>query len=557
MSHETNIGKVLGLRKFLGAWLVIVLFFTSIIVTPTLSIDIFALPKTTFFVVNVCAVGLIVLFFRPLYLRISSDKVTRFIFLFTIFLLFVSISFQGLNEERLFGVHGRFNGVLTYAALFLMIIVLRSTFDEDLVKFTFLVGVAGNLLVGIYFLLQKGERDPLDWAIVYQDPSSTLGNPNFVSGFLATTTFCYLYIFSIRFSAKTLTIVSKISALSGIAFSIICISLTNSILGLVAVTVGFWFYFSPIAINKIVNGNLTELRKLFTFVITSISFFAAALIVIGRDLLDSRSVSNRLYYWKVSWDALLERPLQGYGFDTTGEFFRKIDRQDRFGPNFAVDSSHNLVLDFATWVGLPLTLILLVLLATLLLASVKGLFRSSLRISSLSILVPSVFAFLVQSLVSVPTIAINSWGFLFVGALLSALYPVSSKHPKSQLLSPQASLVRYLSVPLVIFLLILFPIRFAKDVEFRNFAEASDGLSLVNLVEDWPKDSYHYWTVVYSLYLSNQPELAREVGQRGLEHNPNNYLLMDEMYRADKDPEFKQNIARRMKNLNPLFLETP
>ena len=163
--------------------------------TKSTTIDIFALPKSTFFVTGILLVTILLGLSPMIFKDFSRDRVSQVLLALAFFVPLISLLLNGFNEERIFGVHGRFNGALTYMALFLLLLIVRATFDLSAIRKSLIIGSLANLIVGTYFLLQVAGKDFTEWQQVYVDPSSTLGNPNFVSGFLATTTFCYLALF--------------------------------------------------------------------------------------------------------------------------------------------------------------------------------------------------------------------------------------------------------------------------------------------------------------------------------------------------------------------------
>ena len=100
---------------------------------------------------------------------------------FVIAFLNVLINHNAL-EERIFGVSGRAIGLLTLLACASLMLLVRQIDikQRDLIKFLLIA----NLIVSLYFLSQKFGFEFGKYQEYYGAPSSTLGNPNFVSGFL-------------------------------------------------------------------------------------------------------------------------------------------------------------------------------------------------------------------------------------------------------------------------------------------------------------------------------------------------------------------------------------
>jgi O-antigen ligase len=556
-------------KAFLITLSLVILFLTPLIVAKSTTIDIFALPKSTFFVTGILLVSILLGLSPRIFKDLSRDRVSQVLLALALFVPLISLLLNGFNEERIFGVHGRFNGALTYMALFLLILIIRATFDLSAIRKSLLIGALANLIVGTYFLLQVAGKDFTEWQQIYGDPSSTLGNPNFVSGFLATTTFCYLALFQNNSKLLKLNRFLQFVSILGIGFSITCIVLTSSSLGLLSVLFGFLFILISIFLKRIAIFRKMSNTHRLVFALSLFIFIPLSAVILTFNLFSlASSITNRLYYWQVSLTALMSKPLQGFGFDSTGDFFRTVDRQDRFGATFAVDSAHNLVIDLATWVGLPVIVIILSLLVLTLIKFLRLILNSTLVLSTEMILFLSFLSFITQALISVPIIGVNAWGFCFLGSLITLAFPKASNkgvsHMKIGVLRASQSLL----VLILILLLPLFPMRFMKDIDFRTFSESGDGLRLINLVQQWPEDSFHYLTLTHSLYLNNQSSLARSIGKQGLEFNSRNYLLLDEMMRQERelseksqDPNFnsalRREIQARMDAINPLYKLSP
>lgn len=556
-------------KAFLITLSLVILFLTPLIVAKSTTIDIFALPKSTFFVTGILLVSILLGLSPGIFKDLSRDRVSQVLLALAFFVPLISLLLNGSNEERIFGVHGRFNGALTYMALFLLLLIIRATFDLSAIRKSLLIGSLTNLIVGTYFLLQITGKDFTEWQQIYGDPSSTLGNPNFVSGFLATTTFCYLALFQNNSKLLKLNRFLQFVSILGIGFSITCIVLTSSSLGLLSVLFGFLFILISIFLKRIAIFRKMSNTHRLVFAPSLFIFIPLSAVILTFNLFSlASSITNRLYYWQVSLTALMSKPLQGFGFDSTGDFFRTVDRQDRFGATFAVDSAHNLVIDLATWVGLPVIVIILSLLVLTLIKFLRLILNSTLVLSTEMILFVSFLSFITQALISVPTIGVNAWGFCFLGSLITLAFPKASNKGVSQIKIGVLRASQSLLVLILILLLPLFPMRFMKDIDFRTFSESGDGLRLINLVQQWPEDSFHYLTLTHSLYLNNQSSLARSIGKQGLEFNSRNYLLLDEMMRQERelseksqDPNFnsalRREIQARMKAINPLYKLSP
>ena len=124
----------------------------------------------------------------PLVKKIVSRELDLFnaLMLISIFLILVSLAFNRYTlDERFFGLYGRSLGAITFLTLFLVMIA-SSFFNPDRWKWMNLGLLFSLLLIGNYFAIQLAGLDVASWEDAYGGiPSSTLGNPNFVSSSLA------------------------------------------------------------------------------------------------------------------------------------------------------------------------------------------------------------------------------------------------------------------------------------------------------------------------------------------------------------------------------------
>jgi hypothetical protein len=536
----------------------VILFLTPLIVTKSTTIDIFALPKSTFFVTGILLISIFLGSSPRIFKNFAGDRVSQVLLALAFFVPLISLLLNGFNEERIFGVHGRFNGALTYMSLFLLLLIIRVTFDLSAIRNSLLMGALANLVVGTYFILQITGRDFTEWQQVYRDSSSTLGNPNFVSGFLATTTFCYLVLFQTNTKSLKLNRFRQFISILGIGFSITCIVLTNSSLGLLSVLFGCLLILLNVSLKRISLFQRISVTQRIVFSLSFLTFIPLAAVILTLNLFSlTSSISNRMYYWQVSLTALASKPLEGFGFDSTGDFFRSVDREDRFGATFAVDSAHNIVIDLASWIGIPIIVILLALLVLTLAKSLRHILDGAIVLSTEMILFVSFLSFITQAVISVPTIGVNVWGFCFLGSLITFAFPKARDKDVSLMKIGALGASQLLFVLILILLLPLFPMRVMKDVDFRTFSENGDGLKLINLVQQWPEDSFHYWTLTSSLYQNDKGDFARYIGKKGLEFNSKNYFLLDEMTRQESNPALKSELQEQMRAINPLYKATP
>ena len=108
--------------------------------------------------------------------------------------LIISTAATDVKYTAIFGEFHRNNGFLSYFAMIILMVSGSLVFNLRSVNryFTFF-GIAG-LLLSFYGVLQGLGADPVGWRIDYNPFITTLGNPNFTSGFLGLSGIAILYL---------------------------------------------------------------------------------------------------------------------------------------------------------------------------------------------------------------------------------------------------------------------------------------------------------------------------------------------------------------------------
>jgi O-Antigen ligase len=209
-----------------------------------------------------------------------------------------------------------------------------------------------NFFVSIIFLLQFSGWGFTQFDNEYGVLPSTMGNPNFLSAFLAISIAGILgWLTHPLTNSKW-----KPFALLQILISLWIIWKTQSIQGFAALAVGA-------IVLKLVYIKRFFSRLTFWF-LSSIVVGIVALSVFGLfgwglDLTNKipQTLMFRIIYWKIGFRMIQQSPIEGLGFDSYLDNFRSY-LQPRYklilGDNVISDSPHNIYLDFFVSGGIPL-----------------------------------------------------------------------------------------------------------------------------------------------------------------------------------------------------------
>ena len=305
-------------------------------------------------------------------------------FFFAILLLFglgVSLFFSLNWQQSFFGSYERQQGLISFLFYFIFAALMFTNlfFDRYLVDPYFgfsslllakirriiIVATLSGSLVAIYGILQIMNIDFLTWPeppYLTGRTLSTLGQPNFLASFLLLViplAFYLAYVsrrFLLRFFFSLLALIQ-----------IVCLFFTSSrggLLAFLAVIVLFGLYlFFHSQLNKKI-----KLAAILGVVILGMSgLFTLEMINPGRlsGSFDFKkgSLAARVYFFQAAADAVITKPMFGYGLENSGEVFIRYYERDWgiYGDVSAnTDRAHNIVLDILLWTGaIGLTLFVL------------------------------------------------------------------------------------------------------------------------------------------------------------------------------------------------------
>ena len=274
--------------------------------------------------------------------------------------LLVATVTTDVKYTAIFGEFHRNNGFLSYLAMIILMAAAALVFNLKSVNryFTFL-GITG-LALSFYGLLQGLGMDPIGWNIVYNPFITTLGNPNFTSGFLGLAGIAILYL-AIDAKDRKYQVMYAV----GLLADLYILWRSGSIQGVFGFAIGA----AVIVLVKIWIFN----RKygLASLLVAAVLGTPVALAVLNFGPLASRlyqgTLRNRLDYWNAAIGMFKDHPIFGVGIDRFGEYYREYAVQNQVVQGQITDNAHSIYLQLLATGGLILFIpyILLVLFITI------------------------------------------------------------------------------------------------------------------------------------------------------------------------------------------------
>jgi len=359
---------------YLAVIFIIPLYFS--VIFPTYNI--FELSKLSFFKIFVWLLLFLTLT-KLIFIKSAIRWLKKYILFPTIFIIGLGLTIlPSINiTQSFFGSYDRQAGYLSFLFYFLWFVLLvfnvrtvdnrifRSGGEdkiEDKIKRIIVVATFSGFLVAIYGILQILGIDFLSWPedpLLTKRTISSFGQPNFLASWLLLVIPLSAYLiyenkkFLLRFLYSFILLIQ-----------LVCLFFTASRGGLVALgltAILFIFYLLFFVKIKSVYKLGAGFGLLFVLVA---GLWSSNYIFPGRfsGLLDLRggSLAARVNFYQAAADAIVKKPVFGYGLENSGEVFIKYYEPDWgvYGDVSATtDKAHNLVLDIilaSGFVGLVL-----------------------------------------------------------------------------------------------------------------------------------------------------------------------------------------------------------
>ena len=396
----------------------------------------------------------------------SLSKILPFTLLSGLFLAFfimASIQTKPIHTA-LFGVQGRNMGLLSYFALMIFALYFVGNAQELVAERTINVFLGTSVILMIYGLMQRFDSDPFKWNLVYEGIIGTLGNPNFMSTFMALGAVALVGVIFLRKKRKPYLIPSVVV----FAGFLIAMEASKSTQGWIVLLIG---------LLPIMFFQLEKVSRLVSRIFVGTS--AALLILLGLALNQIGPLSRYIYeqslqfradFWSIAWRMALENPWFGVGIDRYQNFYREfktIEQVSRVGAEDFSDSAHNLYLHFAATGGFPLALTFLALnlyIGFRFIVAYRKFAENKVIVATLFGLWLGIQA---QSLISIDHPAIALWGWIFGG--IGVGLSLSREEKKFESLGKKYIGLSVSIVTSVIALVFIAPVLQAQSMLLKGF----------------------------------------------------------------------------------------
>jgi len=560
---ERTVARVLGI----GSGFVAIFVLTGTVTDPVNVTKLFALGGV--------AVGafVVLLAFGIKGLWANSKALVILLVVFILAGINSVVNSEGPLVQNLYGAYGRNTAFITYTLLIMVIasatILRRESSFKLLIWALFGAGIVNVIYCG--WVIAFGDFIP--WSNPYGNILGTFGNPNFIGAFLG--------IFAAALVAYVLKPGTS-NLVRGISAVVLLITLyeivdSSAIQGRVVAAVGLGIIGFYLVRSKF-EGVIAQVGYVITVAIGGVFALLGAL-QIGplTKFIYKTSVSLRGEYWQAGWNMGSDHPLTGVGFDTYGDWYRRVrDTQALIlpGPNVTTNAAHNVPFDVFAFGGWPLFLTYIAILALSVIAIIKVTIRARKYDAIFVTLTTAWVCYQLQSVISINQIGLAVWGWLFGGALIA--YEIATR-PKMDSESGESakgknsagrsikskqkesifSSTLLAGIGAVVGLLIAAP-PYSADAKWRS-ALSSQNVEKVEaaLIPGYlnPMNSYKYTNAVQLLESSKLYDLAHKYALIGVEFNPDNFDSWKVLYLITNSTT--EDKARAMENLKRLDPNNP
>jgi len=333
--------------------------------------------------------------------------------------LLISTLATDVKYTAIFGEYHRNNGALSYISMALLMVVAALVFDlKSSGKYLKFYAVTA-LILTFYGFMQGAGKDPVGWVIDYNPFITTLGNPNFTSGFLGIAA---IAIYLLAIEAKDRKV--QIAWLIGLLADLYILRKSGSIQGLFGFLIGA-------AIITIVKLWLVKKRYgQAALITTGVLGIPVVLAVLNIGPLASKlyqgTLRNRLDYWHAAFNMFKEHPIFGIGIDRFGEYYREYAVQVQVVQGQTTDNAHSIYMQLLATGGLALFIPYVVLIGYITYIGLRALINAD---GVNKIRISGIFGIWLGS-VSVNIVAIDNLGvavwFWITGGVLIALTRVNA-----------------------------------------------------------------------------------------------------------------------------------
>lgn len=338
---------------------------------------------------------------------------TVFIVLAAIATLRTEVKFTALH-----GVQGRNMGLLSFLSLFCVTIAVAMSYTRGFEKQASYILLSTAFVSSLYGSSQGVGLDPFKWVLQFEGIVGTFGNPNFMSAFSAIGAITSFGLLALCKPSKN----QKSFIFATLILSIVCISLSKSTQGWAMLFIGV----SPLLII-IVQRRISGKNHKSSFLnVSRILFFPMLLAIMAIVLFSGSFTQNsfgmRLDFWGIAIRMIQSSPIFGIGVERYQNYyreFRTLEEAKAFGSETFSDSAHNIFLNLAATMGLPVAITYLIFNVLVLFTFIR-IFNDLENREFLVILFSVWIAIQAQSLISVEYPSIIYWLHFISGIAIGA-----------------------------------------------------------------------------------------------------------------------------------------
>lgn len=550
-------------RKFY--WFLVI---STIFILPPFLFDAIALAKfsvtlaiSAYLMIRVSKLGIT---FRDLW---QDRFVTLLVVLLTIHFLAAIVSIN--PSLAFFGYQGRYTGSAVMIGI--LAFTFYAVFICNNLDFTLLRALeTSSIAVSTYFLLQVIGLDLFAWENYYDKPNSFLGNPNFVSSFVAsglTVTTLQFLSASGKFSKNLLYFakVRKSLALASIFFLVQTgtIIVNGSLQGYVTYFVGLASIILLLSKRVFTRDFRRNISALLVISIFACIVFQDKL----RFIAELQEIRARLFFWVVSSRVLSDNLVFGLGNSSFLDFYFREARTgvdlEQFGQLIASnpDSAHNFILDLGLTGGVSLIVVYLSINFIALKRAFQMREKSELQNGTLAVFL----TFQIPALINPVPIHSLIWMFVILASFARSGRPIykqsreksSNKGQKGGFTISNSSNITSWSMKFAGLVAICgawLPV--ATDVSFKEsiYSQQVDRISAAAL--KWPTNPDRTFFATRVMCANQRPALARKVSKFALERNPRDFEAWVLLLRQELSLAQKAKIEEILSNLDPYQLQS-
>ncbi len=282
--------------------------------------------------------------------------------------LLISTIATDVKYTAFFGEYHRNNGTLSYFAMSSLLGAGALVFNLKSSERFMMFFASTGLVLTAYGFLQGTGNDPVGWVIDYNPYITTLGNPNFTSGFLGLSGIAILYLV-IDTKERKYQVIYGI----GLLADLYILWRSGSIQGV------FGFLIGATVIILVKLWLINKRYGQIGLVGAVLAGAPVALAVLNIGPLASKlyqgTLRNRFDYWNAAVGMFKDHPVFGVGIDRFGEYYRQYAVQNQVIQGQITDNAHSVYLQLLATGGLILFIPYLLLVLFITVVGLKSLIK--------------------------------------------------------------------------------------------------------------------------------------------------------------------------------------